>query len=112
MGIYTQIDGVPDSEQAKPGMAFFAGTGPFDKTCGSCIFRGYSRQSSRSTWNEEKQQEFFRFYRVSSCAKFRSMTGHHGTPVDKDYAACKYYEPKDKKRRQPVGQGEDACSKD
>lgn len=98
MSVFTQIEGVPDSSQAKAGMAFFEGTGPFGKTCGTCKFRGYTRQSSRSVWNEEKQQEVFRFYRVSSCAKYKSMTGHHGTPVDKDYGACKYYEAKDKKK--------------
>lgn len=93
----TQIEGVPDSEVAKPGMAHFAGSGPNGKTCGDCKFRGYSRQSKTERWSESTQRFVQRNYRVSSCLKFKSMTGAHGTPVEKHYDACKYFEqaPKD-----------------
>lgn len=92
----TKIDGYPSSDQAIPGMAFFAGTGPEGKTCGDCKHRGYYRQSQRPTWNEARQEEVYRSYRVTSCAVFKKMAGHHGTPVEKDCKACKYFEQKPK----------------
>ncbi len=94
MSALTKIDGVPDSDTAKPGMAFFAGTGPRDATCGGCSFRGYTRQSQRGHWNENLKQEVFKSYRVRACQMFKKLTGMDWPPVEDDYSACKYYAPK------------------
>jgi hypothetical protein len=89
-----KIPGVPDTSDAKPGMAFFAGTGPQGKTCGDCAHLGYRRQSQVGHWSEKLQQEIYRSYRVQKCAVFKSMTGRHGANIDVYYHACKYFEPK------------------
>lgn len=93
MSHLTQIADVPDSDLAKPGMAFFAGTGPAGLTCKDCKLRGYSRQSSRGRWSETKKDYVYRSYRVQSCKQYLKMTGHHGTPVEGDYPSCKYFQP-------------------
>lgn len=92
-----KIPGVLDKNDAKPGMAHFAGTGPQGKTCGDCLHRGYYRQSRKGKWNETRQQEEFKSYRVSKCAVYKSLTGHHGGDIDKYWASCKYFEPKKQK---------------
>lgn len=89
-----KIEGVPGSEQAVPGMAYFAGTGPFARTCGECIHRGYSRQSTTGRWDEATQQMMHRSYRVQGCAEFKRLAGHHGPAVDSDNEACKYFKAK------------------
>ena len=94
MGVMVKEAGIPDSEDAVPGMAFFAGTGPAGKTCGTCAHRGYSRQSQRGTWHDRLQQEVFKSYRTQGCAMFKQLSGHHGPPVETDNKACKYYDPK------------------
>lgn len=67
------IDGVPDRSNAKPGMAYFADTGPFGRTCGQCGHRG----------------------RSGRCALFRQMMrGKRGPPVEPQWKACKYFEIK------------------
>lgn len=81
----TRIAGVPNSEDVQPGMAYFAGTGPEGKTCGSCAHRGYQRESVGG-----------KAYSVTSCRQFKRMTGRHGSPVGSDWKACKYYEAKPK----------------
>lgn len=91
-----KLPGVPSRDDAKPGMAFFAGTGPAGKTCGDCKLRGYSRESSHGHWNEARGQLVYRSYRVQKCAQFKKMTGHHGTDVNAEYRACKYFEQKQK----------------
>lgn len=96
MSYMTKIDGVPDSDDALPGMAFFAGTGPLDKTCGTCKHRGLSRQSGKGKWSEKHQQIMFRTYRTAACAMFKKLSGNYGPVVKKIYPACKYYEQKEK----------------
>jgi hypothetical protein len=96
MDYMTKIDGVPSTDQVKPGMAFFADTGPFGKTCGDCKFRGYHRQ--REIWSEDQQTFVTKAYRVQKCEMFRKMAGRHGPDVDKDYLACKFFEEKEKKK--------------
>ena len=92
-----KVDGVPESADAKPGMAFFSGTGPDGKTCGDCALRGYSRQSSRETWSDRLQQFVSRSYRTTACTEYRHLTGMHGPSVQPEWSACKFFEqrPKD-----------------
>lgn len=93
MSCMTKIKGVADVDDAIPGMAYFAGTGPAGRTCGSCVHRGYKRQPKYGRWDEKLQREVFRLYKVSSCALFRKFAGgQHGRPVAADNPACKCYE--------------------
>lgn len=102
MGFMTKLDGVPDSDQAIPGMAFFAGAGPVGAVCGDCIHRGYKRESKRGTWNAHLGQMVYRLYRVTKCAMFRKMAGgQHGTDIKKDTPACKFFEAKPKPATEP-----------
>lgn len=94
MSFMTKIEGVPDTDDAKPGMAFFAGTGPQGKRCGDCKFRGLTRQSQKASYSERLQEFVHKTYRTTQCAKYRSLSGHHGAAVKKDYDACKYFESK------------------
>jgi hypothetical protein len=82
----TKSAGEYGPEDVRPGMAFFARTGPAGKTCGDCKHRGYHRtivaQNNQST----------RTVKTNACAEFNRLTGKHG-PVVKDYwLACKYFE--------------------
>lgn len=96
MRYMTKIEGVADTDQAIPGMAFFAGTGPDGKTCGLCKHRGLIRQSQTSTWSEKLQQQVHKTYRTTQCAMFKKLAGVHGAAVKKDYPCCKYFEAKAK----------------
>lgn len=93
----TKIEGVPSRDQAIPGMAYFAGTGPDGKTCKDCEHRGYYRQSEK--WSEERNCWVTNSYRVQKCAQFKSMTGRHGADVAADCRACKYFQQKSKDNR-------------
>jgi hypothetical protein len=97
MSVMTKLPGVADTDDAKPGMAFFAGTGPFGKTCGDCKYRGLSRQSQKVIWSERLQEYVHKTYRTTQCAVFKRLNGGRtGTAVKADYAACKYFEQKAK----------------
>jgi hypothetical protein len=96
MDYMTKLDGVPSKDDAIDGMAFFAGTGPYGKTCGDCKFRGYTRQSSKGVYNETKQEFVYRTYRTTKCEMFRKLSGHHGSEVKEEYPVCKYFEQKKK----------------
>lgn len=91
-----KVDGVPDRESIRPGMAFFCGTGPFATKCGDYIHRGYKRESRNGRWDETLKQMVHRSYNVSKCAIFNKMSGHHGADVDADNPSCKYFEQKSK----------------
>lgn len=88
----TKIEGVPDSNDVVPGMAFFAGTGPADKTCGDCAHRGYYRESQTATWSERQGRDVFRTYKVTACAMFKAKSGRNGPPVPAACKSCKYFE--------------------
>lgn len=99
MSFMTKIEGVPDTDTVKPGMAFFAGSGPYGKTCGDCRFRGMYRESRVGKWNEERQAIEHRTYRTTQCAMFKKLAGHAGGNVEKDWEACKYFEAKEAKKK-------------
>lgn len=92
----TKIEGVPDNAEAKPGMAFFAGTGPFAAKCGECVHRGYRRRSANGHYDPNTGETHHRIYHVGGCAMFHKLSGHHGPPIEKDWEACKYFERKPK----------------
>ena len=78
-------------DQAKPGMAHFAGTGPNNKTCKDCKHRGYEREAAGG-----------RVYRYYGCGKYREIMGKIGAEVDSNYAACRYFEQRDKPPPKPA----------
>lgn len=69
----TRIAGYPDRSQAVAGAAFFAGTGPFYKTCNDCTFFKYIAHQRR-------------------CGKYVDLTGKSGPPIPSTTKACKYFE--------------------
>jgi hypothetical protein len=78
MGYLTKLPGVPDSDQAVTGMAYFANTGPAGATCGKCSFYGLPRTKGYE----------------NKCRMYRQMhqKGHWGADLDKMQSACKYFE--------------------
>lgn len=92
----TRLEGVPSKDEAIPGMAYFAGTGPFGKTCGDCRHRGYQVQSKKERWNDDLQQFISKSYRTTKCAMFRRLAGENGPAVKADCKSCKYFEQKAK----------------
>ena len=89
-----KIEGVPDHNDVRPGMAYFAGTGPKGKTCGDCKFRGYKSESEVGHWSEELQCLTYRTYHVQKCSIAKSMAGRHLADVDPSNPSCKYFEGK------------------
>jgi hypothetical protein len=71
-----------------PGMAHFANTGPFGRTCGECVFLGYYRKYRNSSGDLIKTAH------RQGCAKFLQLTRIHGARVPASAAACKYFERK------------------
>lgn len=98
----TKVEGVPDSSAAVPGMAYFPDTGPFGRTCGECIHRGYKRVSSKETFNERTQTWFAKTRSVTACAMFKRLAGCHGPAIDADNHACKYFEAKPEATQEPA----------
>lgn len=93
MDTMTKLEGIPTRDQAIPGMAYFAGTGPAGKTCGTCKHRGLTRQSQKARWVEHLQQ-FVHKSRTKQCALFKKLCGEYGAAVKKDNPSCKYFEAK------------------
>lgn len=94
MDTMTKLEGVPTRDQAIPGMAFFAGTGPVDKTCGQCKHRGLTRQSQKATYSERLKEFVHKTYRTTQCVMFKKLAGDYGSAVAKSNPACKYFEQK------------------
>jgi hypothetical protein len=81
----TKIEGVPDCDSAKAGMAYFAGSGPFGETCGNCEHCGPTSHTDRKTGKVR-------------CAMYRKLPGggRRGETISKQYAACKYFSARPK----------------
>jgi len=90
----TKLPDVPDKEDALPGMAYFAGTGPWGKTCGDCAHRGMWRRSSIEHYDERLKEFVAKTYRYGGCAMFKALTGKYGPAVADHNRSCKYFEPK------------------
>ena len=74
----THEPGAPRKRDAVAGMAHFAGAGPEDTTCKTCIF--FQHRSGR------RRTRF-------GCQKYFELTGRHGPAIDGTNASCRYYEP-------------------
>jgi|SRR5215471_14368165 len=90
----TKIEGAPDSSEAIPGMAYFAGTGPYNTTCGHCVHRGYYRVSKIEQYDERTKGYISKSYKHAGCAMFTSLTGKYGPAIDANNKSCKYFEKK------------------
>jgi hypothetical protein len=91
MSIMTRLPGVPDRDDVKPGMAHFAGSGPYGATCGTCLHRGYWR-AGKEKFNKRTGLIEERRIRSQGCKIYMKLAMQYGPPVDKRWAACKYYE--------------------
>jgi hypothetical protein len=69
------------------GMAHFANTGPFGRTCGECVFWSYCQQIRNNAG------DLVRTVHRRGCKKFFELTGKHGDIVPANAAACRYFEP-------------------
>ena len=87
----TKLPGVPDTDDVKPGMASFEGTGPSGKTCESCTHRGYYR-TSKPKFNRQTGMLEETRYRSKGCRMFLKLSHRHGPAVDKKWRACQYFE--------------------
>jgi hypothetical protein len=96
MSYMTRLPGIPDTDEIKPGMAFFVGTGPLGKTCGDCAHRGYWRPA-KDKFNPRTQLLEEKHYRTQACRKYFELSMRHGLPVKADWAACKYWEGRPEK---------------
>lgn len=84
----------PDADLAekrrrtKPGMAFWAGTGPAGKTCRGC-----------KNWHSDGYLVASLLLKDSICDKFKSMMNGEAGPALPHYTiSCKYFEPAEKER--------------
>jgi len=69
------------------GMAFFAATGPFGKTCGDCVFYGAAYQRIRNASGEIVKTR----RKPRSCGKHQDLGGKGGD-IPAHTEACRYYE--------------------
>lgn len=76
-----------------PGMAFFAGTGPVDKYCKDCKFRGFSYQG-RARINPKNGNEYFPTHSSNGCEKNFEMRGRKkpGPDIPGKTRSCKFFE--------------------
>ena len=93
MSYLTRLSGVPDRDSARPGMAFYEGTGPSNTTCNQCQHRGYWR-TGRTIFNEQTGLLEERRTHHTGCAIYLKLSMRHGPQIKKEWRACKYFEPK------------------
>jgi len=79
--------------QSEPGMAHFAGTGPRGKTCGNCIFWGYSTTRKRVNKSTGEVREVTT--RREGCKNYYIITNKHGPKISPKLLSCKYFKDND-----------------
>src|SRR5262245_11700756 len=72
-----------------PGMAHWAGTGPADTWCSTCLSFGYYK-NVRNTAGEVISSKF----RKSACGKYHELTGKHGPDIEDNPKSCRHYKPR------------------
>jgi hypothetical protein len=77
--------------KSRPGMAYFAGTGPFAVSCGDCASWSYWRQIRNASG------DLVRTSKSSGCKKFFELTGRHGPALPPGTEACRYFERRESK---------------
>jgi hypothetical protein len=73
-----------------PGMAHFASSGPFARTCAECLRYGYHRAVRNAAGNVVSTK-----FRKGCCAKFHDLTGQHGPPIPPRTEACRHFVRRD-----------------
>jgi hypothetical protein len=68
------------------GMAHFANTGPFGRTCSECAYWGYYKEI------RDRDGVLLKATHRHGCKKFLELTGQHGNIVPASAAACRYFE--------------------
>lgn len=91
----TSDPGDANVHDVRPGMAYFANTGPFGTTCGECRHRGCITSYDR--WNKEYEVWEVRTRRTGGCAMYKQIMRKGGLPVDPAWPSCKYFERVSKK---------------
>jgi len=94
----TKLPGVPDTDDIRPGMASYLGTGPLGSTCGTCKWMGYFKPG-KDKFNKRTEQTVSTRVKTQGCRMFLTLTHRHGPGVKAEWAACKYWEAKDDRRR-------------
>ena len=74
----TRIHNNVNPDHTYPGMAHWAGSGPF-ATCQLCAHWGGKKEKDKKP-------------KAGPCWKFKRLTGKVGAPVPPEAAACKYFE--------------------
>lgn len=92
----TKLPGVPDTDDVRPGMASYLGSGPLGSVCGTCGFYSYYK-AGKDKLNKQGQYVSTPV-KTLGCKMFAILTGRHGPAVNKDWAACKYWEAKKERR--------------
>ena len=93
MSYLTKIPGTPDRDSVQPGMAHLEGSGPAGKTCEHCTHRGYFR-TGKAKFNSRTGMIEQNPVRTMGCRIFLKLTHRHGPAVNKDWRACRYFQPK------------------
>lgn len=70
-----------------PGMAHFAGTGPYGKTCRECLFFNHGPHDYRA-----KGGKYRGLIEPATCGKYRAITLNVGAKIPDDADACKYFD--------------------
>jgi hypothetical protein len=84
MSYMTKTEGELDRNSAKPGMAFFANSGPAGETCGNCKHLDGASSGRKKS--------------MARCGMFKKLAGRQGEVIDPGYAACKYFALKPKRK--------------
>jgi hypothetical protein len=82
-----------EAEVTADGMAYFANTGPFGKTCGDCHFLGY-RINRQPKFDARIKDWVVKSVKHNGCAKFKELTGNSGPAIYSLLKACKYFKDK------------------
>jgi hypothetical protein len=75
-----------------PGMAFFAGTGPYGKKCGDCTFKGFF-YSGHERVHSKTGNIYTQTHRSNGCKKTYDLRGSNivGPDFSDKCHACKYF---------------------
>lgn len=80
-----------EQAETQPGMAHWAGTGPRGKTCGQCVFKGFS-YPGREVTNARTGNTHTVMHRSNGCEKFYKMMRKVGADLPDKSFSCKYFE--------------------
>ena len=74
----------------RPGMAHWAASGPFGRTCAACLHYGYQQVVRDAAGNTAGAK-----IRKGCCAKYHELTGIHGPAIPPRTEACRHFAGQD-----------------